>query len=540
MSLTTLPPSIPRQGKAVTLGDVSMAGESVPIVSLRDIVRTIFRHAIPIVLIVGVSVTGAFVYLMMTSPTYTAYSKLLVRVGREKLTPLTVSTVPSTNFVFNERVENTNDEIEILRNPQMMALVFPQLKARYQEMVDAARDRPPPVTVMDWIRFVVRETKQGISAGAHRALDLLHEPLYFIGISYRMTEDEMLGALLQNSLGVDFIKETNVIVLSFSWSEPTFAAYALNTFADAFRREQVRLLSGISGAADFYSAQATRTETELKAANREVDDYLASSGLTDPISEKQMAMNLITSLERQQSDARVAEQQTRQKLEAYREKYDQSDEWLETPGVPNVTLPGLADIDARHTEMITRRTAMLSTLRPTAREVRDLDAEIASLRLAKSRSLTNYLNDRLAGEIEEQRVVGERLAEQPARLQRLNALTTHYVALMDRRDQLLAQLKTYRGQIEVLSVNQALNDRGFASIVVLNPGVPPATPSAPRKWLIMGLSLGFGLMFAIAYVILSEFFNHTFAGERDVARVLGLRLMASVPRVGSAEARPSR
>jgi uncharacterized protein involved in exopolysaccharide biosynthesis len=508
-----------------------MADTAVPVVSLRDIVRTIFRHAIPIVLIIGISVTGAFGYLLLTAPTYTAYSKLLVRVGREKLTPLAVGTEPSTNFVFNERVENTNDEIEILRNPHLMAVVFPELKARYEEMVAASRIHPAPISTMDWIRFAARETKEELSAAVHWTLDMLHEPLYFIGISHRLTDDEMLGALLQNSLGVDFIKETNIIVLSFAWSEPTYAAFALNTIAQAYRREHVRLLSDVSGAADFYTGQARRTEDELKAVNNEVDNYLTASGLTDPVTEKQLAMNLISQLERQQADAQVAEQQTRLRLVAYRKKFDQTHEWLETPGVANVTLPGLADIDARYTEMMTRHSTMLSTFQPTSRKVEDLDAEIATLRRAKLQALTNYLNDRLAGEVEEQRVVGVRLADQRAKLERLNVVTTRYVALLDRRDQILGQLKVYRKQIEELGVTQALNDRGFASVVVLNPGVPPNSPSAPRKGLIMGLALGFGVLFAATFVILSEFFNHTFSSERDVARVLGLRLVASVPRV---------
>jgi uncharacterized protein involved in exopolysaccharide biosynthesis len=508
-----------------------MGAEPVPVVSLRDIVRTIFRHLIPILLIVGIAVTGAFGYLLYTAPTYTAYSKLLVRVGREKLTPFAVGTEPYNNFVFNERVENTNDEIEILRNPHLMSLVFPELKVRYQEMVAAAAIHPPPVTLVDQIRAVVRETRQAVSSGVHWTLDMLHEPLYFLGVSHRMTEDEMLAALLQKSLGVDFVKETNIIVLSFSWAEPTYAAFALNTIAQAYRREHVRLLNDVSGAGDFYNAQARRTEDELKAVNSEADNYLAASGLTDPVTEKQLAMNLITGLERQQADAQVAEQQARQRLDAYRKKFDQTREWLETPGVANVTLPGLADIDSRYTEMMTRRTALASKFLPTSRQVEDLDSEIATLRRAKMQSLTNYLNDRLAGSIDEQRVLGQRLAEQRDRLGRLNVVTTRYVGLLDQRDQLLGQLKAYRKQIEELGVTQALNDRGFESVVVLNPGVPPDLPSAPRKGLIMGLALGFGVLFAAAYVILSEFFNRTFASERDVARVLGLRLVASVPRI---------
>jgi uncharacterized protein involved in exopolysaccharide biosynthesis len=524
MSLSTLP----NDRLIAPLRDVPMS-EPVPVVSLLDIVRTIFRHAVPIVLIMAIAVFGALGYLLYTSPTYTAESKLLVRVGREKLAPLAVGTQPFSNFVFGERVENVNDEIEILRSPSIMAKVFPQLKQEYQAMLAAANNHPPPVSLLDWVRYAVRTTKQTLSDAAHWTMETLHEPLYFLGLSQRMSDDEKLFALLQASLTVEFVKETNIVFLSFASSSPDFAAYALNTFVDAYRREQMRLLNDNTGAVDFYTAQSARTEADLQGVNHQIDSYLADSGITDPVSEKQMVLTLISGLERQKSDAEVAAQQTRNQMAGYQRQFDQTGDWLQTPGVVGVTLSGLTDIDARHTEMLTRRNTMLQTLLPTSREVRQLDAEIAALRGAKLQSLLSYLNDRLTAETDEQKVVTDRLAEQRARLEKLNVVTSRYAAMLDRRDQLLAQLKTYRSQIEQLSVNQALNDHGFASVTVLNPAVPPSRPSAPRKGLILGLAAGFGLLFAIAYVIVSEFFDRSFAGERDVARVLGLRVVATVP-----------
>jgi capsular polysaccharide biosynthesis protein len=55
----------------------------------------------------------------------------------------------------------------------------------------------------------------------------------------------------------------------------------------------------------------------------------------------------------------------------------------------------------------------------------------------------------------------------------------------------------------------------------------------------MGLAAGFGVLFAAGFVIVSEFFDRSFAGERDVMRVLGLRVVASVPQLdGKAWPRP--
>lgn len=526
MSLSILPPA----GRELQpLTDAPFSGSALPIISIRDIVEVIFRHMLAIVLIISLSIVGSVGYVMLVTPSYVSEVKILVRIGREKLAPLSVGTEPVTNFVFSERVENTNDQIEILRNPAMLAKVYPTLKERYLEILAMVHEKPPPTTILEWAKYLFAETKRGVMDAAEWVMAMAKEPLYLLGISHRPTEDEMLMQKFASSFWVTFIKETNVIVLHFAWSDPEFAAFALNAYVDTYRREHVRVLSDLSGAVSFYNDQVARTDQELSNLNQEVDRYLADQRVTDPMSEKQLALTLINTLERQQSDALIAEQQTRARLTAYQRKYDETDEWLATPGVAQVTLSGLADLDARHGELLTRRNALLTQLRPGAREVKNLDAEIAALRAAKLNGLLNYLNDRLANELEEQRVVTAKLDEQRERLERLNLVTARYVAMQDRRDQLLNQLKSYRRQIELLGVHQALNEQNFASIAVLNRATPAVRPSMPRKGLIVGLSALFGTLFAISYVILREFFDNSFANERDVSQGLGLPLVATVP-----------
>lgn len=535
MSMSLVPPGIPSSGispggRALQpLTDAPFGGSALPIISIRDIVEVIFRHMLAIVLILGLSVFGSVGYVMLVTPSYVSEVKVLVRIGREKLAPLTLGTEPTSNFLFNERVENTNDQIEILRNPAMMAKVFPTLRDRYLEMAAMTQQKPPPETILQWAKYIFSQAKDMAKDAADWVMAMAKEPLYLLGISQRPTPEEMLFEQFRASFWATFIKETNVIVLSFAWSDPHFAAFALNAYVDTYRREHVRVLSDLSGAVAFYDAQAERTDRELTRVNQEIDRYLADERLMDPVSEKQLALALINTLERQQSDARITEQQTKARLASFQRKYHETDEWLETPGIAQVTLSGMADLDARHGELLTRRNALLTQLRPTAREVKNLDAEIAALRTAKLNGLMNYLTDRLANEQEEQRVVSAKLDEQRERLERLNVVTARYSTMQDRRDQLQNQLKSYRKQIEGLGVHQALNEQNFASIAVLNQATPASRPSVPRKGMIVGLAALFGLLFAVSYVILREFFDNSFANERDVSQGLGLPVVATVP-----------
>ena len=62
---------------------------------------------------------------------------------------------------------------------------------------------------------------------------------------------------------------------------------------------------------------------------------------------------------------------------------------------------------------------------------------------------------------------------------------------------------------------------------------PPAQPAGPRRKLILGVAALVGLLLGIGLAGVLEFFDHTFRGADDVARVLGTPLLLSVPRDGS-------
>ena len=69
-----------------------------------------------------------------------------------------------------------------------------------------------------------------------------------------------------------------------------------------------------------------------------------------------------------------------------------------------------------------------------------------------------------------------------------------------------------------------ISEENAALIALLSPAVPPKQPSMPRKGLIVGLAALFGVLFAMGYVVLREFFDQSFTGERDVAEALQFKL----------------
>jgi len=192
-------------------------------------------------------------------------------------------------------------------------------------------------------------------------------------------------------------------------------------------------------------------------------------------------------------------------------------------------LTQLSDLDTRYAELATRRTAALTQLRPTAREVRDLDQQIETLRRQKFAALLAYFEDRATTEQEMQRAIATRLEESRARLQQLQVLEAQFVQLQSRREQMLLRAREYRQQIDHLGLLRALDNAQQISARVLSPALPPLLPTWPRAGLLLGIALGLGLLLAVAYTVFAEFFDRTVSTERDAERVLGIPVVARLP-----------
>ena len=87
---------------------------------LRDALAALFRHIRPALLILTAAILGAGIYLLLTPAEYTADAKLIIRLGREKAAA-PVQGGANQNYMFSERAQNVNNEVEILR--EIRALV---------------------------------------------------------------------------------------------------------------------------------------------------------------------------------------------------------------------------------------------------------------------------------------------------------------------------------------------------------------------------------------------------------------------------------
>ena len=162
--------------------------------SLRDALTVLFRHGRAILLVIAVSVLTAGAYIAVSPKLYTAVTRVLVGLGREKFEDLGMQTQPVGNLVFQERAQNINNEVEILRDPALVLHALPALKARLAQGK--------------------AKRKSLFAAWRKRLEDALDDA----GLTKRRDPDMALGLHLYKALSVTAVKETDVIDVTFTWT----------------------------------------------------------------------------------------------------------------------------------------------------------------------------------------------------------------------------------------------------------------------------------------------------------------------------------
>lgn len=91
--------------------------------------------------------------------------------------------------------------------------------------------------------------------------------------------------------------------------------------------------------------------------------------------------------------------------------------------------------------------------------------------------------------------------------------------------------------LEKARMVEAGNSAAMTIITVMQKAVGNDDPVSPKKWANMAICGVFGLIFAMVCALVSDYMDHTVRTVRQVQRVLGLRVLGSLPRI-TRSARP--
>jgi uncharacterized protein involved in exopolysaccharide biosynthesis len=472
--------------------------------SLHDSLTVLFRHGRSILLVTLVSVLAAGLYLGVTQKQYTAVTRVLVSLGREKFEDLGMQTQPMGNIVFQERAQNINNEVEILRDTALVMQALPALKARLEESPLARRRPGLAARLRTWVSGLLIDA----------------------GLAQKPDPDTALALRFYRALSVTAVKETDVIDVTFTWNDPKFAADALNLYIDAYNRQHLRVYE-TKHSVSFFQGQLQKAQAELAAASAAQTAFLHAGGVNNLDVEKTQLLGELASLRQEVAGARIDQDAAQIKLAAVTGAFANGG-WIDTEDTANAA-EGTQVLDQSFVQLMDQRTRLLARFEPGAQPVQDIDRQIARLRSQKEQALSSFYRGRLAALADKVSRLDAQIAAREQALRGMTDQTAAYDAIERRLTAATALVEEYRRKLEQLEMSSEMNASDFSSVRVLSEASPPVLPSFPKPTLIMALALAFGLLAGVAYAVVAEFLGRTFHQPGQVARVLRVPVLATIP-----------
>jgi len=484
-------------------------------ISLRDILYIIFRDKNRILLITLTAFIGSYVYVMLQSSIYVAESQVLVRVGKEKLAGLESYTKDNYNILFQERGQDIHNGLEILKDKQLAMKVLEKLRP----ILEA---EGPPLSL--WGRV-----KSGAKTVFRTLKSWLHEPLYWFNFRHRISEEAMMLEVIQGALSAEAIEDTDIIRVSFGWTDPEFAALTANEFANQFVSRYISIHRN-PNSESFYREQIKSYMQVLEDADTELSNFRISSNIANISLEKEILLNAVSEIEADHRDLSIKLEEDRSLRELIT-LASQNGEWAQTPSLDGGITADLAELDRQYLELVGQQAQLSVIFEPGAREIKQLTTRMERLRRQKVENLSAYFTLNISSNIDKKALLEKQLSDNKSRLNDLTRYTGRLEQLVRLRNLAQENYLVYSQKAEELRISDALTNQEISGIRVVSNAVAPAKPAYPRINLIVGLATIFGLFLGVGFSTITEYFNQTFREASDVERILGVPLLMTVPKL---------
>jgi len=485
--------------------------------SLRDTLTVVFKRRWQIFLVLLTVVTVIMVISLMTPRTYEVAATLLVNEARAEMQ---IAPTDSTQLIVN-RVNATtlNSEIEVLKSRKLIEDVV--------QMLDAEKPLQPE------------------SSSAQSPEDT----------KYPVSDFNQIVLGLQKTLDVSVVKDSNVIRVSYSSSDPVWATRVIGTLVDEYLKQRAKRYQSPQ-AVVFFEQQMNDAEQLLREREQALEKFVdeasitivdGSGGSDSLAAQKGLVMQRLAGLESSLGTAKVELESQLRQVASLQAMLLREPERLESSSNLDAASE---EIERALASLRLQRDSLLQDFRPDSRHVRDIDRQIemAEDRLQQTMGSSavigteaNPLYVQVKGDLlsAETALEGTRARVFSLRTQvieyrkELDHLNAKAFGLGDlQRDAQAAEedYLLYRKKHEEARISAAMDQEKFINVTIAQPAQMPFNPEPrgllPKLFLsvFLGLLGGVGLAFVQELVV-----DRSFTTAEDVEKRLGIPHIASIP-----------
>jgi succinoglycan biosynthesis transport protein ExoP len=343
-----------------------------------------------------------------------------------------------------------------------------------------------------------------------------------------------IGQMLQKAVVVTPSRDSSVIDISVTWSDPKTAAVLANAFAQAYIDTNIELkVDPAKQYATWFDERSRSLRADLEAKQKRLSDYSAETGIvasTDGRLDIENARLAELSTQLLTMQALRQDSQSRQ-----RQAGGDSDSMMEVLQSPIISglKADLSKADAKLQDIATNVGKNHPDYKNAAAEVATLRArlEAETARITASFSSTTQVNLRRENEI--------RAA--------LDAQKKRMLDLTHERDQVaVLQNDVATAQRNLDAVTQRLAQSSLESqtqqtnIYLLTTAVEPMKRSSPRYFLNLLVGMFLGGILGLSAALFRELTDRRVREDQDLSQALGVPLFAKIPGIKPDGRSPNR
>lgn len=330
---------------------------------------------------------------------------------------------------------------------------------------------------------------------------------------------DWLASLLQQKLDVKPARESNVININYSGTDPDFAAAVANAFSQAYIDVNLDLrLAPARQYAAFFDEQTKAAREKLELAQRAMSTYQQENGITS--ADEKMDFETARLNETSSQLTGVQGQTTDSQSKRQNVKADTVAEVMQSPLINGLK----ADI-ARLEAKLAESNVNLGRNHP---QTQRSESELATLKNqldAETRKISSSIETTYQVGKQRERQLQGALANQKSRVLVLNKQRDQLNVM--RRDIESAQ-RTFEMLSQRASQTNIESRANQTNISVLNAAVAPTDPSKPRVLLNALVSVILGALLGIGMALLMELSNRRVRSVEDLYEALKIPFLGSV------------
>lgn len=431
------------------------------------------------------------------------YRIILITFGLTVLTAIVVSLMLAKSYSATTSLVLNYKGMDPVTGLALPAQLMPGYMAT---QIDIITSRNVAMKVVDKLKFTESEAAKAQFNKATKGVGDIHA--WFADL------------LLQN-LDVKPARESSVIEISFSGTDPEFAAAVANAFANAYQQTNIQLkVEPAQKAAEFLGEQTKTLRANLEAAQARLSKYQQEKGLTSVMGNLDVESARLNDLSSQLVMAQSQSYESNSRKQSTRGNGDESPDVAANPVVQNLKID-IVRAESKLSELSQRVGLSHPQYQSAQAELGKLKSQLIEETGKATRTIggTAHIHQQREAELR------AALAAQKAKVLELN---------LSRDQQSVQQRDVENAQRALDATSQRLTQTTLegninqTDVAVLNPAIAPQNHSSPKIMLNILLSIFLGTMLGVGFGLVAEMMDRRIRSREDITELLEIPVFAVI------------